>query len=71
MAQDEPASLPFLAVSAAVGAVVLLVVLLYNLFIGKQDLQVDSTQKGELLSIDNRVILHKLGPYYYGFVFHS
>lgn len=47
MAQDEPASLPFLAVSAAVGAVVLLVVLLYNLFIGKQDLQVDSTQKGE------------------------
>ncbi|KAI0209773.1 Transducin beta-like protein 2 [Lamellibrachia satsuma] len=47
MAQDEPASLPFLAVSAAVGAVVLLVVLLYNLFIGKQDLQVDSTQKGD------------------------
>ena len=44
MAQDEKPSLPFLdlAVSAAVGAVVLLVVLLYNLFSGKQDLEDDS-----------------------------
>jgi len=49
MPTEEKASLPFLVVSAAVGAVVLLVVLLYNLFSGKQDLQDDSNQKSEYI----------------------